>query len=391
MVKRLKTTDRGQAQAVILEPAPDTGSAGPAVRAKAADDVPPPTSQVPSRASAEVVPVEVAPAYQDARFDPDSRARGAFENWLEVLCDSLPGVHSAALLSPRRDQDPELLAGWPRDLLRHEDLSAVVNYALKKRGQVCLARAHVIDGKALDYFAKPVFMRSRLVGVLAIKMKHLPAKRHIIVFHTLKLAIKWLRFVAQDQSQAETFYNHVVGILASCFDQDGYRQGLMRLARELETKFDCERVAIAECDGGTCRIAIFSDAATVEPRSSVARKIVDVMREAIEQDAAILYPDPGDRLVRRAHRELARLCGVGAVATLPLIDRQRIIGAVTLLARDENALNRQTVDLCQQCLSLLGPFLALKREQGRPFGERLRARICGALGTVLGGGSDRGV
>ncbi len=385
MVKRVIKIGRAQAQAAVIEPAPDTGSGSPGVRAEAAGDDPPPVTQAPRPEEAAVTAAATAPARPDARFDPDSRARAAFENWLEVLCASLPGVHSAVLLSPRRDQDPELLAAWPPDLSRHEDFFAAVDYALKKRGEVCLARAREIDGKALDYFAKPVLMRSRLVGVLAIKMNHLPAKKHIIVSHTLKLAIRWLGFVAQDQSLAETFYNHVVGILASCFDQDGYHEGLKQLAAELETKFDCERVAIAECDGRTCRIAVVSDAAAVDQRSAIARKLVDVMHEAIEQDAAILYPDPGDRLVRRAHRELARLCDAGAVATVPLVDRDRIIGGVTLIARDENSLNPETVDLCRLCLALLGPFLALKREQARPFGDRLRARARGALGTLLGG------
>ena len=385
MLKRLNKTDRSQAQSAVLEPAPDTESGGPGVRVVPANGKPTPISQASPRADADVVPLATAPDQRDARFDPDSRARDAYEHWLEVLCDSLRGVYSAALLSPVRDQHPVLLAGWPRDLSHHQDLSAVVNYALKKRGEVCLARAHTIDGKPLDYFAKPVFIRSRLVGVLAIKMKHRSAKRHIVVFHTLRLAIRWLGFVAQDQSVAETFYNHVVGILASCFDQDGYQEGLTRLALELESKFDCERVAISEYDGQSCRIAVFSDVSPVDRRSAVARKIVDVMREAIEQDAAILYPDPGDRLVRRAHHELARLCDAGAIATLPLIDRDRIFGAVTLIARDERALNPRTVDLCQQCLGLLGPFLALKREQSRSFGDRLRARVRAALRAVPGG------
>ncbi len=375
MVKRLDKSGRGHALAFDIDPEDGSVSADAARR----------SSDVSVQPDPDVVPLEAVPECDANRFDPERLASDDLTRWLETLCGTLPGVYSAALLSPSRDKSPALLASWPRDLCRHEDFNAVVTYALKRRGEVCLARAHVIDGETLDYFAKPVFIRSRLVGVLAIKMKHLPTKRHLVVFHTLKLAIRWLGFVAQEKPVVEVFYRHVVGILASCFEQQGYRQGLQRLALEFATRFDCQRVAIGECEGQQCDIAVLSDASAVDPRSRLARKLVDVMREAIEQDAAILYPDSGDRLVKRAHRELARLCDAGAVATVPLVDRTRVIGAVTLVARDRDALNYQAVDLCQQSLMLLGPFLALSRAQERSWISRPWTRARAVLGRLLGG------
>ena len=122
------------------------------------------------------------------------------EKWLETLCGLLPGVHSAVFMVPDQDNKQiHLLARWPENLDKHQDFFATVNYALEKRGEVCLSKALVVDGQELDYFAKPVFIRARLAGVIAIKMNHLPASKHLAVFHSIKRGVKWLglaRFIA---------------------------------------------------------------------------------------------------------------------------------------------------------------------------------------------------
>ncbi len=306
------------------------------------------------------------------------------EKWLETLCGTLPNVHSAVFMVPKDKDELHLLARWPRTLDRYQDFFAVVKYALKKRGEVCLAKAHVHEGKALDYFAKPVFIRSRLVGVLALKLDHLPTKKHLAVFHALKLAVRWLGLAGYDQSAAENFYNHVVGLLASCFEQGSYQQGLMRLVAELTSQFDCERVAFAECQGRHCEVRALSNSAGFDHRSNLVRKLGDAMDEAIEQDAAILYPDGDGRLILRAHRELARKYGSGSIATIPLIDRRRVFGAVTLLASEDNPLDRETLDLCQQSFALLAPYLALQRDQERNIFAKLFASARDALGALFG-------
>ena len=76
------------------------------------------------------------------------------EKWLETLCSLLPDVHSAVFMVPEPDADQlHLLARWPTGLNEYKDFFDSVKYALKERGEVCLAKAHVVDGQALDFFA----------------------------------------------------------------------------------------------------------------------------------------------------------------------------------------------------------------------------------------------
>ncbi len=307
------------------------------------------------------------------------------EKWLETLCSLLPDVHSAVFMVPEPDADQlHLLARWPTGLNEHKDFFDSVKYALKKRGEVCLARAHVVDGQALDFFAKPIYIRSSLAGVLSIKMKHLPDSKHLDVFQSLKRSVKWLGLANQNKSESDEFYGSVVGVLASCFEQQGYQQGLMRMVAELTSEFDCERVAFAEMQRHHCNVVALSNSADFDQRSNLVRRIADAMDESVEQDHAVLYPQADSKLIQRAHQKLVRKHNLGSVATIPLVSSGKVFGAVTLIGSAESPLDSKSLGLCQQILSLLTPFLILKRDQERSTLARLADSIGNGTGALFG-------
>ncbi len=307
------------------------------------------------------------------------------QRWLETLCGLIPGAHSAVFMVPdEAHNQAHLLASWPQDLQQHQDFFAVVKYALKKNGEVCLPKAHKADGVDLDYFARPVYLDSRLAGVLAIKIKHLPAAKHPAVFRGLKLAIRWLGLAGAEQPQQDEFYSSVVGVLASCFEQGSYQQGLMRLVAELTSQFDCERVAFGEKRGHHCEVVALSNSAEFDQRANLVRNIADAMDEAVEQDSTIMFPDGEKKLIRRAHQELGRRYGAGSIATIPLVSERRVFGAITLMSSEENPLDSTRLEMCQQTLALLTPFLVLRREQERSIFAKLVRSSGDGLRKVFG-------
>ena len=309
------------------------------------------------------------------------------EKWLETLCSLLPGVHSAVFMVPDPDnKQMHLLARWPETLDQHQDFFETVKYALKKRGEVCLSKALVVDGQDLDYFAKPVFIRARLAGVLAIKMKHLPASKHLAVFHSIKRSIKWLGLANLDQGEPgkDDFYSNVVGVLASCFEQGSYQQGLMRMVAELSSLFSCERVAFSEFLNHHSQVIALSNSAEFDHRANLVRKIEEAMDEAVEQDCAIMFPNQEARVIQRAHQELARKFGSGSIATIPLVAERKVFGAITLLCSEEMPLDATTLDLCRQTLSLLAPFLALKRDQEKGIFPKILHSLGSSLKSLFG-------
>ena len=307
------------------------------------------------------------------------------EKWLETLCSMLPDVHSAVFMVPEPGADQmHLLAHWPDGLNEHNDFFDSVKYALKKRGDVCLAKARVVDGQDLDFFAKPIYIRSDLAGVLSIKMKHLPSSEHLDVFHSLKRGEQWLSLANPKKSDNDEFYGSVVGVLASCFEQQGYEQGLMRMVAELTSEFDCERVAFAEMRGLHCSLVALSNSADFDQRSNLVRRIADAMDEAVEQDRAILFPDSDSKLIQRAHQKLLRNHDLSSVVTIPLASAGKIFGAVTLIGSESSPLDDSALERCQQILSLLAPFLMLKRDQERGFLATMADTIGSTLSTLFG-------
>jgi RND family efflux transporter MFP subunit len=309
------------------------------------------------------------------------------KKWLETVCSLLPGVHSAVFMVPDQEANQmHLLAQWPEQLDKHKDFLAVVKYALKKRGVVCLAKAHVVDGKSLDYFARPVYIRAKLAGVLAIKMEHLPASKHLAIFASLDRSIKWLGLASFDKPESgqDQFYSDVVRVLASCFEQGSYQHGLMRMVAELTSHFGCERVAFAEFRDHHCEVMALSNSAEFDQRSNLVRMIADAMDESVEQDSSILFPSQENKVIQRAHQELARKFGSGFIATIPLISENRVFGAITMLCSEELPLDDKTLDLCHQTLSLLTPFLALKREQERGIFAKILDSCDAGLRTLFG-------
>ena len=141
------------------------------------------------------------------------------EKWLETTCAMLPNVDCAVFVVPDASNEQlHLLAHWPRERDQHAELLDTVKYALKKRDEVCIANAQVIDGQQMDLFAKPIYLRDELVGVLAIRLHNLPPAKHTAVFESLRRSVRWLGLASFTKPQSDDFYGTVVGMLASCFD-----------------------------------------------------------------------------------------------------------------------------------------------------------------------------
>jgi multidrug efflux pump subunit AcrA (membrane-fusion protein) len=307
------------------------------------------------------------------------------EKWLETLCSLLPEVHSAVFMVPdTENKGLHLLARWPSGLDQSKDFFESIKYALKKGSEVCLAKAHVVDGQALDFFTRPVYIRSTLAGVISVRMKHQPASEHLQVFQSLKHSVNWLGLASHDKSESDEFYGSVVGVLASCFEQQGYHRGLIRMVAELTSEFNCERVAFAEKRGHHCSVIALSNSADFDQRSNLVRRIADAMDESVEQDRAILFPDANSKLIQRAHQKLQRNHDLNSVVTIPLVSSGKVFGAVTLIGSEGSPLDGKALNLCHQIMSLLTPFLVLKHEQERSVLIRIISSLGNGLRAVFG-------
>ncbi len=305
--------------------------------------------------------------------------------WLATLCSFIPGVHSAVFMVPDRGNNSiRTVAKLPASLGQINDFISIVKYTLKKQEHGCFPNASTVDNEAYDFFSLPVLMQSKIFGILVIKVKHLPESRHPAVFNSLKRGVKWLRLANATDAQDDNFYTSVVGLLAACFEQSSYQQGLIRMVTELTREFNCERAAFAEFRHHHCQVVALSNSSSFDDRSNLVRKLADAMDEAIEQDSAIVFPDPNAKQIQRAHQDLARKFGAGSLCSIPLVHDQQVFGAVTLLRSEEMPFDSATLDLCQQALSLITPYLVLKRDDEKSLIRKIGIRIKKRLEDFFG-------
>ena len=276
------------------------------------------------------------------------------------------------------------LARIPAKLTQTNEFQAIVKYTLKKQQQGCFAKAQTQDDQAFDFFSLPVFIESKLLGIIVVKIKSIPESRQKAVFKIMTQGARWLSLAGANNIQDDNFYSNVIGLLAACFEQESYQQGLIRVVTELTREFNCERVAFSEFRGFHCRVVALSNSSNFDNRSNLMRKIADAMDEAVEQDTAIIFPDPKTRLIQRAHQDLARKFGSGCICSIPLIYEQKFFGVVTLLRSEEKPFDQETLHLCQQSLSLMTPFLALKSESEKNLIVKIGTTIKKRLNQFFG-------
>jgi multidrug efflux pump subunit AcrA (membrane-fusion protein) len=89
-------------------------------------------------------------------------------------------------------------------------------------------------------------------------------------------------------------------------------------------------------------------------------------------------------VVTLAHAELAQISGADGVATVPLIHKGRVVGALTLERAGGHRFDAPTMELLEGLASMLGSVLALRLEHGRGIASLAAARAQGFWARLVG-------
>jgi RND family efflux transporter MFP subunit len=150
----------------------------------------------------------------------------------------------------------------------------------------------------------------------------------------------------------------------------------MKVATELATRLNCDRVSIGLTRGDRIRMQALSHVAVFDARSALVRDLEAAMEEAVDQDATVVYPPiPGVPRVTLAHVPLVRNHGSGLAWSVPLGSAGETIGAMTFERPAGSPVDEATVRLCEDAGALLGPILTLRRDAGAGWFERARVSV----------------
>ena len=174
-------------------------------------------------------------------------------------------------------------------------------------------------------------------------------------------------------------------IVATAMQQRHFAPSALAVANELAGRLACDRVSIGLEKSGSIEVQAISHTATFDPKMDLGRRIGEAMDEVLDLDVALVYP-PRDDVERAAiaHAELAREYRNVAVCSVPLLDNGHAIGVLTFERSTGELFDAETVELCKTVGGLLGPILALKRDNERGLLQHARGTLHNGVQALFG-------
>lgn len=331
------------------------------------------------------------------QFAQASTPRTFSQSWLPLQCRMMSGVRSAMVLLGPPDRGPFTpVAVWPdaRAGMRH--LGGAAEQSLKERRGVVVERESLPAGESFPedfHIAYPVEVDDQIHGTVVLGVDAADRAQVQHLMRQIHWGAAWLevlirRTQAATTEQVNQRLQKALDLLASAVEHERFQEAGMAWVTRMANSLECDRVSIGFQTRDHARVAFMSHSADFGKQTNLTRAIEAAMDEAIDQEAVVVFPAPedGEPLVTRAHAELARQHGCGAICTIPLESEGRPIGALTLERAEDQPFDPETVELSETVGAIAGPIL-----QGRRLEERWLARKAvdaagGQLRRLLGPG-----
>jgi multidrug resistance efflux pump/GAF domain-containing protein len=287
-------------------------------------------------------------------------------------------VANAVVLLGKADEGPFLpSATWPELRPNIKHLTEVAERVLKERCGVVLKRTpsqRSPESSSIERFeiAYPVQVDGRLYGALALDISGRPETELQAAMRQIQWGIAWLEVLIRRESALKEAavrgrLQTVLELVGHILEHDRFYACQMAFVTELATRLKCDRVSIGFVRGGHVRLGALSHTAQFKKETNLIRAIEAAMQEAVDQQVSIRYPVPPETTpqISRSHTELAGQHGLGAHCTVPMMGREKTLGAITLERPAERPFDSEAVALCEAVSALAGPLLEIKQQDDR--------------------------
>jgi RND family efflux transporter MFP subunit len=312
-----------------------------------------------------------------AQFAAATTVEAFCQSWLALQCRMISGVSGGLVLLGTPDHGPfSPAAVWPdaRHSMKH--LSAAAERALVERRGLLLRHepggANGEPPRESYDVAYPIEVAGRLHGVVVLDVVPRPEPQLQAVLRRLHWGAAWLEVLARREETARDAavkgrLQTVLDLAAATATPERFSGAAMAFVTALATRLGCDRASIGFVRGGRAHVRAVSHSANFGKQTNLVRAIGSAMDEALDQQGTIVYPVPPDSPARvtRAHAELARQHGSGAICSIPLTYGDRLVGALTLERPEDHPFDPPTVELCEAVAALAGPVLEIQRREDR--------------------------
>jgi hypothetical protein len=273
------------------------------------------------------------------------------------------------------------VAFWPDRQRNLKHLAEVAERALSERRGLILKRSengNGSDGRIHFDVAYPIQANHRLYGVVALDIDSRPESELNEVMRQLQWGSAWLEVLHHRNGTAQAVapterLQAVVDTLATVVGQERFRGAAVAFVTALATKLSCDRVSLGFRRKGAIEVVALSHSAQFGEDTNLLRAIAAAMDEAFDQERTVIFPLPSQREIHglRAHADLARQYGNGAICSVPITSSEGYCGVVTLERGSDQPFDPVTVELCEAVVGMAGPVLQVQQRDDRPLWRKL--------------------
>ncbi len=297
-------------------------------------------------------------------------------SWLAIQCRLLGGIQSGTVLLGPPDRGPfRPVAVWPDARISVKHLTKTAERALsERRGFVVTPEAEAGQATSTRWpqVGYPIDVRGHIHGVTVLEVTSHQDARLKTVMRQLHWGAAWLELlfcreaVQQEAARGERL-QLALDLVASGLGQERFFASGTAFVTAMATKLRCDRVSIGFTQAGRTHVEAVSHNAEFKRQTNLMRAVANAMDEALDQRATLIYPAPANStpLINRAHGELARQHGAGAICSVPLMGNHGPLGVLTLERPADLPFDPSTVELCESLAALAGPILDTHRREDR--------------------------
>lgn len=308
-----------------------------------------------------------------------SDAQQYCQSWLAIQCRIIPAVEGGlVLLFVEAEGSYAPAAVWPDVRRDMSYLTGAAQRALTEgRGLVMPILPENASAASAFHIAYPIEAVGKLRGVVVLHVAPRPEAELQAALRQLHwgaagLEVLFVREEIHRERSAKERLQSVLTLVATAASQERFAGAAMALATELATRLHCERVTIGFLRGTKVRVEAVSHSAQFKERTNLLRIVATAMEEAVDQGVPVVYPSTAgySGAVSRAHEELAKQEGSGAVCSVPLACAGRVVGAITFERSADRPLDANALELCEAVAALSGPMLDVHRREDQWFPVR---------------------
>lgn len=217
---------------------------------------------------------------------------------------------------------------------------------------------------------------------------HPAAQANILSVAPVRAVPRWQPLAVDDSQRPVIQAAQVLEVLATALAQSGFASAAAAAATALADLLGCERAMIGWRKRSFVHVEAVSRSAELREQGGLLADAAAAMDEALDQMATIRHPQaPHDpHRITLASAELGRRHGSGASCCVPLLADGRLLGALLCERRDGLPFDDHTVGLLESAASMLGPLLALRRNNERAWHERAAASASAFVHRLAGPG-----